>query len=141
MGIDRIFEGDPAPTQPFEDLIHFKTNNAIGKVGTERLLPWLKKNSSTEYIICISDPRERSTELRRAMKTIPNKFRGEKILFINADSPAESRRLVQKIFLTYSFDIIIIFSIYTKYNLIIQYSVTKQFMIIRFEQICEKKRD
>lgn len=96
IGIDRIFEGDPAPTQPFEDLIHYKTNNAVGKVGTERLLPWLKKNSSTEYVICITDPREKSMELRRAMKTIPNKFRGKQILFINADSPAENRRFTKK---------------------------------------------
>jgi len=95
-GVDRLFEGDPAPIQPFQDLINFKSENAIGKAGTDRLLPWLKKNSSKDYIICICDPREKSDDLRKAMKSLPGKLRGKKVIFVSADSPAENRRWVKK---------------------------------------------
>jgi len=91
-GVDRLFEGDPAAIQPFEDLIHFKSEKAIGKVGTDRLLPWRKKISSKDYIICICDPREKSIDLRKAMRTLPGKMKGKKLIFVSPDSPAENRR-------------------------------------------------
>jgi len=96
QGVDRIFEGDPASVTPFEDLINIKSNNALGKVGTERLLPWLKKNSSKDYLIFVCDPREKSSDLRKAMKLLPGKLKGKKVIFISSDSPAESRRWIKK---------------------------------------------
>lgn len=40
-GVDRLFEGDPAPTEPFENLINFVTGKPLGKNGASRILPWL----------------------------------------------------------------------------------------------------
>lgn len=94
--VERLYEGDPAPILPFEDLVNVKSDNAVGKVGTERLLPWLKKGNTKEYVICVSDPREKSSEIRTLMKNLPHKLPGKKILFINSDATAETRRWAKK---------------------------------------------
>ncbi len=100
-GVDRMFEGDPAPTQPFEDLINFKTANALGKNGAERILPWLNKNSAKHEndLIVVTDPREKSSELRTALKNISKLVPAatlSKMIVINADSPGENRRFLKK---------------------------------------------
>lgn len=106
--VERMYEGDPAPDTPFEDLVNVKNDLAIGKRGTDRLLPWLKRSDLKDFIICISDPREKSAELRKLMKTLPaslnsatpgsnvGKKYGEKLIFINADSSPENSRFLKK---------------------------------------------
>jgi len=99
-GVDRIFEGDPAKEDPFHDLVRIDNGNALGEIGTKRLLPWLSKNSAkhSDYLVIISDPRPTSTELRSAMKSLislPSNVLDQTII-INADTPAENRRYLKK---------------------------------------------
>eukprot|EP00551_Chaetoceros_affinis_P007796 CAMPEP_0203670982 /NCGR_PEP_ID=MMETSP0090-20130426/6919_1 /ASSEMBLY_ACC=CAM_ASM_001088 /TAXON_ID=426623 /ORGANISM="Chaetoceros affinis, Strain CCMP159" /LENGTH=327 /DNA_ID=CAMNT_0050535977 /DNA_START=21 /DNA_END=1004 /DNA_ORIENTATION=- len=99
-GLNRIFEGDPAKTEPFQDLIRIENGNAIGEAGTKRLLPWLNKNTARhlDYLVIISDPRPKSSELRSGMKSLmklpPNIL--NQLIVINADTPAENRRYLKK---------------------------------------------
>lgn len=100
-GIDRMFEGDPAPTEPFEDLIFFTTGNALGKNGASRVVPWLNKNSAKndDILIVVTDPREKSSELRTAIKNISKLVPADtvaKLIVINADSPGENRKFLKK---------------------------------------------
>eukprot|EP00978_Attheya_sp_CCMP212_P000563 scaffold1101_cov52-Attheya_sp.AAC.4 len=69
-GGDRIFEGDPAPAEPFEELVSIGSENALGKAGAERLVPWLHKNVNrhNDYLVIVTDPRSKSTDLRQTMK-------------------------------------------------------------------------
>lgn len=98
-GIERLFEGDPAPVQPFEELVSIKSENAIGKGGASRLVPWLRKNEARrgEYLIVLTDPRMKSPELRETVKNasanLPDNIK-KRLIVINADSPAENRRYV-----------------------------------------------
>ena len=100
-GADRLFEGDPAPSEPFEELVSIKTGNAIGKAGASRLVPWLRKNAERhgEYLIVLTDPRMKSAEMRQTIKrlsiNLPADLR-DKTIVINADSPAENRRWLDK---------------------------------------------
>jgi hypothetical protein len=99
-GIDRIFEGDPAKEDPFQDLVQSEHGNALGENGVKRLLPWLNKNTAKhqDYLVIVSDPRPKSAELRSAMKslvTLPPKLLSQLIL-VNADTPAENRRFLKK---------------------------------------------
>lgn len=99
-GVDRIFEGDPAKEDPFHDLVMIANENALGENGAKRLLPWLNKNSAkqTNFLVIISDPRPKSTELRTAMKSmekLPSNILSQTIV-INADTPAENRRFLKK---------------------------------------------
>lgn len=100
-GVDRIFEGDPAPTDCFEELVSIRSENAIGVNGKNRLVPWLRKNSARhhEYLVVITDPRMESPELRETVKALlvelPEDIRNRMIV-INADSPAENRRWLKK---------------------------------------------
>jgi hypothetical protein len=100
-GIERLFEGDPAPVQPFEELVSIKSENAIGKGGASRLVPWLRKNEARrgEYLIVLTDPRMKSPELRETVKNasanLPDNIK-KRLIVINADSPAENRRYVVK---------------------------------------------
>lgn len=91
-GVDRLFEGDPAPYDVFEGLVDIKTSNAIGTSGAKRLIP-----KEGEYLIVVTDPRMKSDELREAVKTLsvdlPSELR-KKLIVINADSPAENRKYV-----------------------------------------------
>ena len=71
-GVDRLFEGDDAPTDVFFDLVkpslEFQT---LGEAGAKRIVPWLgAANHPKEYLIVITDPRSKSTELRRVLKSI-----------------------------------------------------------------------
>jgi len=100
--VDRVFEGDPAPTDCFQELVSIKSENAIGRTGAERLVPWLRKNPSRhdDYLIVLTDPRPKSPELRQ---TVKNLRAGEipadmcsRMIVVNADSPAENRRWLKK---------------------------------------------
>jgi hypothetical protein len=98
-GVERLFEGDPAPVEPFEELVSIKSENAIGKGGASHLVPWLRKNAARrgEFLIVLTDPRMKSPELRETVKNLsvnlPATLR-ERLIVINADSPAENRRYV-----------------------------------------------
>lgn len=101
-GRDLLFEGDPAPTDCFEELVSIKTENAIGLSGKQRLVPWLRKNVARQqdYVILLTDPRMQSLELREAVKVIMNELPYEiksRLIVINADSPAENRRWLKKV--------------------------------------------
>jgi hypothetical protein len=100
-GIDRLFEGDPAPVERFEDLINHTTGNALGKNGASRVVPWLNKSSSKQkdFLIVLSDPREKSSELRSALKNMSKMLTADvlsRLIVINADSPGENRRFLRK---------------------------------------------
>ena len=96
-GVERVFEGDPAPTEPFEHLINIVNENALSKKGAKNLIPWLTQNSSKQkdYLIVISDPRPKSLALRKTLPKLVSSLSPEmkqKIILINADTPAENRR-------------------------------------------------
>jgi hypothetical protein len=97
-GIDRLFEGDPAPTDVFEELVSIKSENAIGDMGAKRLIPWLR-NGSNDYLAVICDPRVKSPEFRDTLKAFRSDVRKDilsKMVFVNADTPAENRRWLKK---------------------------------------------
>ena len=100
-GVDRRFEGDAAPAAPFEELVSIKSENVLGSAGAARLVPWLRKNEGrrSEYLAIISDPRPKSTELRSTIKQLAASLPPhllERLIVINADSPAENRRWMKK---------------------------------------------
>ena len=100
-GVDRMFEGDPAPTDVFEDLVNFTTGNALGKNGASRVVPWLNKSSAKQkdVLVVLTDPREKSSELRSSLKSISKLLPADirsKMIIINADTPAENRRFLKK---------------------------------------------
>ena len=100
-GADRIFEGDPAPTDCFEELVSIKSENAIGQRGAERLVPWLRKNPDRQgdYLIVLTDPRMQSPELRQTVKALRSELPFDmlsRLIVVNADSPAENRRWLKK---------------------------------------------
>ena len=99
---DRIFEGDPAPTECFENLVSVTTENKVAKKGAGRLAPWTSNDygiDADDYRIVISDPRKQSTELHQAMKdlsgSLPKDIK-DRLYFINSDTPAENRRWMKK---------------------------------------------
>lgn len=100
-GVDRLFEGDPAPDDCFEELVSIKSENAIGPTGKQRLVPWLQKNPQRhdDFLVVVSDPRPQSPELRESVKSIlkelPVDIRN-RLVIVNADSPAENRRWLKK---------------------------------------------
>ena len=101
-GRDLLFEGDPAPTECFEELVSIKTENAIGLPGKQRLVPWLRKNVARQqdYVILLTDPRMQSLELRESVKVLMNELPFDiksRLIVINADSPAENRRWLKKV--------------------------------------------
>lgn len=101
-GRDLLFEGDPAPTECFEELVSIKTENAIGVSGQQRLVPWLRKNVARQqdYIVVLTDPRMQSLELRETVKVLMNELPNDiksRLIVINADSPAENRRWLKKV--------------------------------------------
>jgi hypothetical protein len=100
-GVERLFEGDPAPTECFEELVSIKSENAIGKTGKERLVPWLHKNSArhSDYLVILCDPRPKSPEFRQTIQNLRVDLPLEvynRLILINADSPAENRRWLKK---------------------------------------------
>ena len=94
---DRAFEGDPANDEVFRDLIYMKTGEALGKLGAERLLPWFSNKNSgkqKDFLVVVTDPRERSSELRSVIPTLaklPVDLRSRTIV-INTDKPSENRK-------------------------------------------------
>ena len=87
-----MFEGDPAPSQPFEDLVSIKSENALGEAGAKRML-------SGDYVIIICDPRMQSPELRDTVQRLSSELPQnlwKKLVVINADTPAENRRWMKK---------------------------------------------
>ena len=100
-GVDRLFEYDPAPIEPFESLVGMRNEEAIGEIGARNLVPWIHKNSSKhkDYLVVITDPREKSLECRQTIaslcQSLPPAIK-DKIVFVNADSPPENRRWLKK---------------------------------------------
>jgi hypothetical protein len=102
-GVTRLYEGDPAPTTPFAELLDVKNGEAIGKGGMQRLVPWegSRSTSSADYLVVVSDPRPKSVELRKGMKLLSGALKADvlkKVVIINADTPGENRRFVKKNF-------------------------------------------
>ncbi|KAL7526478.1 hypothetical protein ACHAXR_002807 [Thalassiosira sp. AJA248-18] len=100
-GIVRLYEGDPAPTSPFTELLNIENGEPLGKGGMKRLLPWegSQSTASSDYIIVITDPRPKSLELRTAMKRLVGSLDSgvlKKCVVINTDTPAENRRFRKK---------------------------------------------
>lgn len=99
--VDRLFEMDSAPSTPFEDIVNIRTENALGESGAKNLVPWLHKNTARhkDYLVVITDPREKSSELRQAItsvcKSLPKPILSKTII-INADAPPENRRWLKK---------------------------------------------
>jgi hypothetical protein len=93
-GVDRNFEGDPAPSDAFECLVDVQTNHAIGPSGAKRLFP-----KPGEYLVVVTEPRLKSDELRETIRTLnvdlPAEIR-KRLIIINADSPAVNRRWLKK---------------------------------------------
>lgn len=92
-----MFEGDPAPTQPFEEIVNIRSENALGETA-KRLVPWLK-NTKSDYLIIVCDPRVTSPELRAAAQALHGglgKDMLSKLIIVNADTPAENRRWLKK---------------------------------------------
>jgi len=99
--VDRLFEGDPAPTEPFQDLMSVKTDLALGEAGTKNIVPWLNKNSSKhkDYLVIVSDPRVKSIELRELMNIISIGIPDDilsKIVVINSDTTSQNRKWLRK---------------------------------------------
>jgi len=102
-GITRLYEGDPAPTSPFVDLLNIETGEPIGQGGMKRLVPWegSRSASSSDYLIVVTDPRPKSVELRTAMKRLAGGLSNDmlaKCVVINTDTPAENRRFIKNNF-------------------------------------------
>ncbi|KAL3793599.1 hypothetical protein ACHAWO_001648 [Cyclotella atomus] len=96
-GVARLYEGDPAPSTPFAELVSIENGEPIGKGGVERLLP----NKADDYIVVITDPRPKSVELRSAIRKLVSGTVNEEIvkrcIVINPDSPGENRKMMKKL--------------------------------------------
>lgn len=94
--MDRLFEGDPAPTDPFAELVDVQGGSPDTKLGDRGARRLLQKH---KYTIVLCDPRPKSYELRTALDTLagslPQDLR-QKLIIINADSPAENKRYWKK---------------------------------------------
>jgi hypothetical protein len=102
-GVVRLYEGDPAPTNPFAELLSIENGEPIGKGGMKRLVPWEGSRSTTsaDYLVVITDPRPKSIELRTAMRRLNDALNADilkKCLIINTDTPSENRRFLKKNF-------------------------------------------
>lgn len=101
-GVERLFEGDPAPEGTcWEGLVIPQTDATLGKVGTERLVPWLGKTASDddEYIVVVCDPRPDSPDLQTTAQNLWSDLRvdlRQRLVIINADSPAQNRKWLKK---------------------------------------------
>jgi hypothetical protein len=103
QGADRLFEGDPAPVDCFADLVQPRTGTTVGEAGHARLIPWLTGHktaaaattAASDYLILLCDPRAASDDLRGATRQLWTELPAElrdRLIIINADSPAENRR-------------------------------------------------
>ena len=100
--MDRIFEGDPAPTDCFESLVSATTEKIVAKKGAGRLVPWISKDwgiDEEDYRVILCDPRKQSLEFHKAIRDLsaglPKDIR-QRLYYINADTPAENRRWMKK---------------------------------------------
>lgn len=86
--------------EAFEELVSIKSENAIGKTGAKRLLPWLRNTDKTsDFLIVLCDPRMKSSEFRETANLLQKELPKDllsKVIFINADTPAENRRWLKK---------------------------------------------
>mmetsp|Transcript_9543 Transcript_9543/g.13811 ORF Transcript_9543/g.13811 Transcript_9543/m.13811 type:complete len:307 (+) Transcript_9543:21-941(+) len=104
--VNKIYEGDPASVTPFENLVHWKSEKALGVLGAERILPWVKPKSSDkakDYLVVISDPRSNSVEFRQTIKTLEKSLPKDildRLIVINADSPLDNRKCAKKLGIT-----------------------------------------
>jgi len=101
--VERIYEGDPAPSAPFENLVSVKSGNPLGKFGAEKILPWVKHQANSQkakdYVVVMTDPRTKSLELRQVMKTFVKRLPEnilDRLLVVNADSPNDNRKFAKK---------------------------------------------
>lgn len=102
-GINRLYEGDPAPSSPFTELLNINNGEPLGQGGMKRLVPWEGSRSagSSDFMIVVTDPRPKSVELRTAMKRLAGALSADllaKCVVINTDTPAENRRFMKKNF-------------------------------------------
>ena len=102
-GISRLYEGDPAPSAPFTELLNIQNGEPLGQGGMKRLVPWegSRNSGSSDFMIVVTDPRPKSVELRTAMKRLVGALSADmlaKCVVINTDTPAENRRFVKKNF-------------------------------------------
>lgn len=102
-GITRLYEGDPAPSSPFAELLNMENGEPLGQGGMKRLVPWegSRSASSSDFMIVVTDPRPKSSELRTAIKRLAGGLSNdllEKCVVINTDTPSENRRFVKKNF-------------------------------------------
>lgn len=94
-----MFEGDPAPELPFEELVTLKSENAIGADGAKRLVPWLRNTNTNDFLIIFCDPRMNSPELHETVQNLKNMLTKDilsRLIVVNADTPAENRRWLKK---------------------------------------------
>jgi len=93
--VNRLFEGDPAPSEPFQDLVSIQTDLALGEAGAKKIVP----SNYNDYLVIISDPRTKSSQLRDLMTIIstgiPNDILSN-IVVINSDTTAENRKWLKK---------------------------------------------
>eukprot|EP00970_Alexandrium_tamarense_P015883 scaffold5676_cov189-Alexandrium_tamarense.AAC.8 len=106
-GIHRLYEGDPAPSSPFAELLNIETGEPLGHSGMSRLVPWeggSKTAPPNDYLVVITDPRPKSIELRSAVKRLCNGGSGlgvevlKRTVVINSDTPGENRKFLKKNF-------------------------------------------
>ena len=108
VGVDRLFEGDDAPTEAFCDLVQSAKVDPriLGEPGMRRLLPWMKGDNK-DFLMIISDPRPKSFELRRLMKSMQNSLPASitsRTIVITSDTSLENFKYMKKNDIT-SFDL------------------------------------
>jgi hypothetical protein len=97
-GVERLYEGDPAPTECFDELVSILTEDGIN--GGD-LIPWKHKNPHRrdDYLVLLCDPRPESPELRATVKNLLAEVPAEilkRVVIVNADTPAKNRRWLKK---------------------------------------------
>lgn len=93
-GVDRIFEGDPAPTQCFSALIDIETGQELNENAMKTLIP-----EGDDYLLVLCDPRAESEDLRQTTKELYGNLSPDdrrRLIVINSDSPAENKRWLKK---------------------------------------------
>jgi hypothetical protein len=88
-------------------LVSIGSENALGKAGAERLVPWLHKNVNrqNDYLVIVTDPRSKSTDLRQAMKYLKGQLTPNilaRLIVVNADTPPENKRYVHPYYTNYT---------------------------------------
>jgi len=97
----RRLEGQLISTDPFTSLVYAESGDKLRETGLRKVIPWLNENPSKheDYFVVISDPRNKSLELRDLMKNFSYKLPKDilkRTIFINSDTPAESRKWLKK---------------------------------------------